>query len=170
MHASMPLAILKRFTPASGTIFSSKYSSLMNAHQQQRLEKTREQVERLRREHPLRDLFWECTLRCNMSCRHCGSDCLKESQIPDMPFADFLPVLDEVAAHCDPAQVMVQTVGGEPLVRPDLMDCGRAITERGFMWGLRRPRDGPSGHHFVVHRRGRHARRAQLAQEFLGQF
>ena len=132
----MPLAILKRFTPASGTIFSSKYSSLMNAHQQQRLEKTREQVERLRREHPLRDLFWECTLRCNMSCRHCGSDCLKESQIPDMPFADFLPVLDEVAAHCDPAQVMVQTVGGEPLVRPDLMDCGRAITERGFMWGL----------------------------------
>ena len=25
--------------------------------------------------HPLRTLFWECTLRCNMHCRHCGSDC-----------------------------------------------------------------------------------------------
>ena len=108
----------------------------MNVHQQQQLELTRDHVERLRREHPLRELFWECTLRCNMACRHCGSDCLKESAVPDMPFADFLPVLDEVAAHCDPTQVMVDTVGGEPLVRPDLMDCGRIIRERGFMWGF----------------------------------
>lgn len=53
-----------------------------------------------------------------------------------MPLADFLPVLDDVAAHCNPRQVLVNTVGGEPLVRPDLMDCGRAIRERGFMWGL----------------------------------
>ena len=27
------------------------------------------------REHRLDTLFWECTLRCNLSCRHCGSDC-----------------------------------------------------------------------------------------------
>ena len=26
-------------------------------------------------EHRLDTLFWECTLRCNLSCRHCGSDC-----------------------------------------------------------------------------------------------
>ncbi|MBR5686314.1 MAG: TIGR04133 family radical SAM/SPASM protein [Muribaculaceae bacterium] len=108
----------------------------MNELQQRQLELTRDHVERLRREHPLRELFWECTLRCNMACRHCGSDCLKESAVPDMPFVDFLPVLDEVAAHCDPSQVMVDTVGGEPLVRSDLMDCGRAIRERGFMWGF----------------------------------
>ena len=108
----------------------------MNVHQQQQLEITHDYVERLKREHPLRELFWECTLRCNMACRHCGSDCLKESKTPDMPFADFLPVLDEVAAHCNPSQVMVDTVGGEPLVRPDLMDCGRTIRERGFMWGF----------------------------------
>ena len=108
----------------------------MNELQQRQLELTRDHVERLRREHPLRELFWECTLRCNMACWHCGSDCLKESAVPDMPFVDFLPVLDEVAAHCDPSQVMVDTVGGEPLVRSDLMDCGRAIRERGFMWGF----------------------------------
>ena len=23
-------------------------------------------------EHKLRTLFWECTLRCNLACRHCG--------------------------------------------------------------------------------------------------
>ena len=108
----------------------------MNVRQQQYLEATHDHVERLKREHPLRQLFWECTLRCNMACRHCGSDCLKESAVPDMPLADFLPVLDDVAAHCNPRQVLVNTVGGEPLVRPDLMDCGRAIRERGFMWGL----------------------------------
>ena len=27
--------------------------------------------------HPINRLFWECTLRCNLNCRHCGSDCLK---------------------------------------------------------------------------------------------
>ena len=26
-------------------------------------------------EHTLNTLFWECTLRCNLQCRHCGSDC-----------------------------------------------------------------------------------------------
>ena len=124
------------FNSQGGYIFASKYLSIMNERQQQQLEITHDYVERLKKEHPLRELFWECTLRCNMSCRHCGSDCLKESMVPDMPFADFLPVLDEVAAHCDPTQVIVDTVGGEPLVRPDLMDCGRIIRERGFMWGF----------------------------------
>ena len=123
------------FFPTRNT-YASKYRPIMNELQQQQLEITHDYVERLKREHPLRELFWECTLRCNMACRHCGSDCLKESRVPDMPFADFLPVLDEVAAHCDPSQVMVDTVGGEPLVRPDLMDCGRVIRERGFMWGF----------------------------------
>ena len=23
--------------------------------------------------HPLKDLFWECTLSCNAKCKHCGS-------------------------------------------------------------------------------------------------
>lgn len=108
----------------------------MNANQRQCLETTRDKVEQLKREHPLRQLFWECTLRCNMACRHCGSDCLKVSDVPDMPLADFLPVLDDVATHCDPRRVLVNTIGGEPLVRPDLMDCGRAIRERGFLWGF----------------------------------
>ena len=62
----------------------------MNVRQQQQLEMTHDYVENLKREHPLRGLFWECTLRCNMACRHCGSDCFKESMVPDMPLADFI--------------------------------------------------------------------------------
>ncbi len=46
-------------------------------------------------EHKLRTLFWECTLRCNLACRHCGSDSRVDPGVPDMPLADFLKVLDE---------------------------------------------------------------------------
>ena len=108
----------------------------MKARQFLDLEKTRNERRWLEKNHPLRQLFWECTLRCNLSCRHCGSDCRKEAATPDMPLADFLTVLDDVATMTSPSQVLVNTVGGEPLVRPDIMDCGREITNRGFMWGL----------------------------------
>ena len=90
----------------------------------------------IEREHPLRQLFWECTLRCNVHCRHCGSDCRKLSEIKDMPFADFAKVLDSVAAKCDPHKVFVILTGGEPLMRDDLEACGAEIYRRGFPWGL----------------------------------
>ena len=89
------------------------------------------------KEHPtLRTLFWECTLRCNLSCRHCGSSCLPHARQKDMPLSDFVPVLDEIARHADPRRIIVFTVGGEPLLRPDLLECAHAITSRGFNWGF----------------------------------
>lgn len=48
--------------------------------------------------HPLRQLFWECTLRCNLRCRHCGSDCTASALAPDMPFEDFEKVLLRIRA------------------------------------------------------------------------
>ena len=89
------------------------------------------------REHRLDTLFWECTLRCNLSCRHCGSDCRTEPGVADMPLEDFLRVLDEeVTPHVDPAQVLVVISGGEALVRPDLERAGAEITRRGYPWGM----------------------------------
>lgn len=99
------------------------------------LENTRRERRWLEKNHPLRQLFWECTLRCNLSCRHCGSDCRKISATPDMPLDHFLKVLDDVATMTSPNRVLVNTVGGEPLVRPDIVECGKAITNRGFSWG-----------------------------------
>ena len=89
------------------------------------------------RKHPLRQLFWECTLRCNLRCRHCGSDCKVLSGSKDMPLEDFLPVLRSVkAAGLDSHRVMIVVTGGEPLMRPDLEACGRAFYEMEFPWGM----------------------------------
>lgn len=88
-------------------------------------------------EHRLDTLFWECTLRCNLSCRHCGSDCRVDPGVPDMPLAVFLRVLDEeITPHVNPADVLIILSGGEVLVRQDLEEAGREVTRRGYPWGM----------------------------------
>lgn len=89
-----------------------------------------------RREHPLRQLFWECTWRCNLSCRHCGSDCKSSSSLPDMPSQDFLKVIDSLIPHIDPHKVNIVITGGEPLVRKDLEYVGKELYKRQFPWGI----------------------------------
>ncbi len=88
------------------------------------------------KEHELNYLFWECTLRCNLNCRHCGSDCLKTSGVPDMPVADFVKVLDSIKAKNKAERLTVAITGGEPLLRDDLEAAGREIVKRGFNWGI----------------------------------
>ena len=84
----------------------------------------------------LQEVFWECTLRCNLNCLHCGSDCRKEEMPQDMPFPDFARVLDQIVLENEPSKIMIITTGGEPLVRKDIVECGREITRRGFIWGM----------------------------------
>ena len=87
-------------------------------------------------DYPLRQLFWESTLRCNLKCRHCGSDCKQVASTPDMPKEDFFKVLDGIATHTDPHKVFVIVSGGEPTMRADLEECGKGIYSRGFPWGM----------------------------------
>lgn len=86
--------------------------------------------------HPLRTLFWECTLRCNMSCRHCGSDCKVQPSVPDMPAEDFLKVIDTITPHVDPHKVFIIFTGGEALLRPDLEQVGLELYRREYPWGV----------------------------------
>ena len=97
---------------------------------QRSLRKTDEQL------HPLRTLFWECTLRCNMSCRHCGSDCKVQPSVPDMPAADFLKVIDTITPHVDPHKVFIIFTGGEALLRTDLEQVGLELYRREYPWGV----------------------------------
>ncbi len=100
------------------------------------LEIHRKSYSMLVEEHPLCQLFWESTLRCNLHCRHCGSDCKVKANAKDMPLEDFLRVLDNIKQHTDPHKVFVIVTGGEPLMREDIAQCGRTIYEKGFPWGM----------------------------------
>lgn len=100
------------------------------------LELNRRLKEKLREEHPLRQLFWECTWRCNLSCRHCGSDCKNSSSLPDMPADDFIRVVDSLLPHVDPHTLNVVITGGEPLVRDDIEYVGKQLYAREIPWGF----------------------------------
>lgn len=86
--------------------------------------------------HDLSYLFWECTLRCNVNCLHCGSDCRTDGNAKDMPAADFLNVTADIAKHYNPHKVMVVITGGEPLMRKDLAETGMALYKQGYPWGM----------------------------------
>jgi len=86
--------------------------------------------------HRLNYLLWECTLRCNLHCLHCGSDCKKDASLSDMPADDFFKALDELTEIVDPNQTMIVLTGGEALLRKDLEQIGMGLYSRGFPWGL----------------------------------
>lgn len=100
------------------------------------LELDKRQQDQQIQEHQLTQLFWECTMRCNLACKHCGSDCHVDADVSDMPLNVFLPVLDNIAANQDPHNTFVIVTGGEPLMRSDIVECGREIYKRGFPWGM----------------------------------
>ena len=86
--------------------------------------------------HELNYLFWECTTRCNLHCRHCGSDCFAASRDVDMPLEDFLRAFDTIPAQERANPFTIVLTGGEPLLRPDICEIGRALHGRGASWGI----------------------------------
>lgn len=86
--------------------------------------------------HELNYLFWECTTRCNLACRHCGSDCTLPGSRNDMPLEDFLKAIDTIPRKEIPREFTVVLTGGEPLLRPDIAEVGKEIRRRGMGWGM----------------------------------
>ncbi len=89
-----------------------------------------------KRLHQLNYLLWECTLRCNLNCIHCGSDCKKDASVKDMPRADFFRVLDEIDPIINPNKTMIVLTGGEAILRKDIDKIGKELYNRGFPWGV----------------------------------
>lgn len=86
--------------------------------------------------HELNYLFWECTLRCNLHCIHCGSDCTLDSGVRDMPMGDFLRAFDTIPKEELQRKFTVVLTGGEPLMRSDICEIGRELRKRGAGWGM----------------------------------
>jgi MoaA/NifB/PqqE/SkfB family radical SAM enzyme len=94
--------------------------------------------EQARAEHRLAYLFWECTLRCNLSCRHCGSDCVKDdtSATRELGTDAICRELSAIARRYDPRTITFAIIGGEPLLRHDIEKAGAHAAGLGFAWGI----------------------------------
>ena len=62
--------------------------------------------------------------------------CKHEASTPDMPLNHFLQALDNITPIVEPNKTNIVLTGGEPLLRSDLEECGKAFYERGFPWGF----------------------------------
>ncbi len=94
--------------------------------------------QRARTERKLTYLFWECTLRCNLSCRHCGSDCVKsdDSAERELSAETICRELSAIARRYDPRDITFAIIGGEPLLRRDVEAVGAHAAALGFAWGV----------------------------------
>jgi radical SAM protein with 4Fe4S-binding SPASM domain len=102
------------------------------------LENFIERKERLKLTTPLRYLFWEATLRCNLSCLHCGSDCVRDNASAANEIGSDLikRELRSIADHYPPRECTFAIIGGEPLLRPEILDVGAYAADLGFNWGI----------------------------------
>ena len=82
--------------------------------------------------HELKSVLWESTLRCNLNCGHCGSDCRSSSTISDADEVLFLNALDNIKSVYNPSKIMVGITGGEPLMRRDLSKIVDKVTKMGW--------------------------------------
>lgn len=91
-----------------------------------------------RARHKLTYLFWECTIRCNLNCRHCGSDCLCDASTKgvELPADRVRQELSDIAAHTDPRDITFAIIGGEPLIRRDIEGVGAHAADLGYAWGV----------------------------------
>jgi radical SAM protein with 4Fe4S-binding SPASM domain len=84
----------------------------------------------------LRYLFIELTQRCNLACRHCGSDCGSQPREDELTPDAWVEVLDKLADVVDRRKVVLVVTGGEPLCAPRLDQILRALGRNRFAWGM----------------------------------
>jgi len=87
------------------------------------------------REHRLLYLFLEITRRCNLSCRHCGSDCGAAAAGEELTTESWLRIIDDVRTSFGDSVMLVLT-GGEPLLHPELDRITAHIASHSMRWGM----------------------------------
>ena len=80
---------------------------------------------------PLRLLFWESTVACNLSCRHCRR--LESDTSGELTTDEFRQVIDSAA---ELGKCMIVFSGGEPLQRDDWCELAGYARQRGLPTAL----------------------------------
>jgi len=86
--------------------------------------------------HPLRYLFLEITQRCNLSCRHCGSDCGRDPRLPELTTDQWLAFLAYLGAGGVSKKTVLVLTGGEPLCHPELERILRGLGQGRLSFGM----------------------------------
>lgn len=87
--------------------------------------------------HPLNYIFWECTLKCNFFCRHCGSRAgVNDKDTTELTTMEIKNTFQHIAEKMDASKIMIAITGGEPLIRADLFEVMSFAHELGFNWGM----------------------------------
>ncbi|MBW2093610.1 MAG: 12,18-didecarboxysiroheme deacetylase [Deltaproteobacteria bacterium] len=74
-------------------------------------------------------VVWNVTRACNLRCVHCYARAVEETRERELSHEEGLALLDDLAAFGVP---VVLFSGGEPLVRPDLLDLARYAVLKGM--------------------------------------
>ena len=75
-------------------------------------------------------IFWELTLACSLTCRHCRAEAQPARHPLELSTAESMRVMDGLAGFGRPPIVVLS--GGDPFMRPDMFD----IAEYGLGLGL----------------------------------
>jgi AdoMet-dependent heme synthase len=84
-------------------------------------------------QHLPRLVFWEVTKGCNLRCVHCRATATELASPHDLPTAQCLNIIDQIAAFANPILVLS---GGEPLYRSDIFQLAQYATEKGLRVAL----------------------------------
>jgi radical SAM enzyme (rSAM/lipoprotein system) len=86
--------------------------------------------------HPLRYLFVEITQRCNLRCRHCGSDCSRDTQRHELSVDEWIDFFAYLKNHFDHRKLILVITGGEPFCHPDLGRLLDGLTQNDLPFGM----------------------------------
>ena len=76
-------------------------------------------------------VYWEMTNACGLACRHCRASTNAYRSPLELTTEEGKRLLDDITGFGRPCPHVVFT-GGDPLLRPDLVDLVEAATERGI--------------------------------------
>lgn len=78
-------------------------------------------------------VFWELTTGCNLRCVHCRASATELMSPDDLPTAECLRIVDEIAEY---APLILVLSGGEPLWRRDVFEIASHAVSKGLRVAL----------------------------------
>ena len=78
-------------------------------------------------------VIWNLIRRCNLTCKHCYALSADHDYAGELDTGEVFTVMDDLKAFGVPVLILS---GGEPLLRPDILDIGRRARDMRFYTGL----------------------------------